>query len=133
MRVSIFDGVLDDLDLHRYSRQHGFFQSVELVKTSPGTTFYQSDENTSHRFHIDTLSIYKSILTVCQCLRVGKNLHFTHSRTLRKDRILTSSQLNTSTCRPKRPPRALTDSVFPVPAGPYGFPPIPIAIATQIQ
>ena len=34
-----------------------------------------------------------------------------------------SSQLNTSTCRPKALPSALTDSVLPVPAGPYGLPP----------
>ena len=34
-----------------------------------------------------------------------------------------SSQLKTSTCRPKAPPSALTDSVLPVPAGPYGQPP----------
>ena len=31
----------------------------------------------------------------------------------------TSSQLNTSTCLPNVDPSALTDSVFPVPAGPY--------------
>jgi hypothetical protein len=36
--------------------------------------------------------------------------------------------LKTSTCLPNRPPRALTDSVLPVPAGPYGLPPRPIAI-----
>eukprot|EP00962_Isochrysis_galbana_P019611 scaffold5708_cov107-Isochrysis_galbana.AAC.11 len=34
-----------------------------------------------------------------------------------------SSQLKTSTCRPKALPSALTDSVLPVPAGPYGLPP----------
>ena len=34
-----------------------------------------------------------------------------------------SSQLNTSTCRPNAWPSALTDSVLPVPAGPYGLPP----------
>ena len=38
---------------------------------------------------------------------------------------LTSSQLKTSTCLPNRPPRALIDSVLPVPAGPYGLPPRP--------
>ncbi len=34
-----------------------------------------------------------------------------------------SSQLNTSTCRASACPSALTDSVLPVPAGPYGLPP----------
>ena len=34
-----------------------------------------------------------------------------------------SSQLKTSTCRPNALPSALTDSVLPVPAGPYGLPP----------
>lgn len=43
--------------------------------------------------------------------------------------IHTSSQLKTRTWRPNRPPRALTDSVLPVPAGPYGFPPSPIFMA----
>lgn len=32
--------------------------------------------------------------------------------------LYTSSQLNTSTWRPNSPPKALTDSVLPVPAGP---------------
>jgi hypothetical protein len=31
----------------------------------------------------------------------------------------TSSQLKTKTCRPNVEPKALTDSVLPVPAGPY--------------
>jgi hypothetical protein len=39
---------------------------------------------------------------------------------------VTSSQLKTRTCRPSREPSALTDSVLPVPAGPYGLPPSPI-------
>ena len=39
---------------------------------------------------------------------------------------VTSSQLNTNTWRPSRDPSALTDSVLPVPAGPYGLPPSPI-------
>lgn len=34
----------------------------------------------------------------------------------------TSSQLNMRTKRPTSPPNAFTDSVFPVPAGPKGFP-----------
>ena len=34
-----------------------------------------------------------------------------------------SSQLNTKTYLPKVYPKAFTDSVLPVPAGPYGFPP----------
>lgn len=42
---------------------------------------------------------------------------------------LTSSQLKTRTCRPNSAPSALTDSVLPVPAGPYGFPPRPIFMA----
>lgn len=38
---------------------------------------------------------------------------------------LTSSQLKTSTKRPTNPPKAFTDSVLPVPAGPNGFPTSP--------
>eukprot|EP00972_Heterocapsa_arctica_P043315 6390367-Heterocapsa_arctica.AAC.1 len=34
-----------------------------------------------------------------------------------------SSQLKTSTCRPRQAPRAFSDSVLPVPAGPSGLPP----------
>ena len=39
-----------------------------------------------------------------------------------------SSQLKTNTYLPNAYPIAFTDSVFPVPAGPYGFPPNPICI-----
>lgn len=39
-----------------------------------------------------------------------------------------SSQLNTKTYLPNAYPKAFTDSVFPVPAGPYGLPPYPICI-----
>lgn len=37
------------------------------------------------------------------------------------------------TCRPKAWPNAFTDSVFPVPAGPYGFPPKPMCIPCSIR
>ena len=39
-----------------------------------------------------------------------------------------SSQLKTSTWRPNALPSALTLSVLPVPAGPYGLPPKPMCM-----
>ena len=56
---------------------------------------------------------------------------FVECLTMVKRLLLTSSQLKTRTCLPNRPPRAFTDSVFPVPAGPYGFPPMPMCIPVK--
>lgn len=52
---TVFNGILDDLDLHGYGWQHGFLQTVKLVKTSPRSTLHQTNEDPPHGFHIYTL------------------------------------------------------------------------------
>lgn len=54
---TVFNGILDDLDLHGYGWQHGFLQTVKLVKTSPRSTLHQTNEDPPHGFHIYTLFI----------------------------------------------------------------------------
>lgn len=47
--------------------------------------------------------------------------------------LFTSSQLKTKTNLPNIAPSAFTHSVFPVPAGPKGFPPHPKCIAFYMK
>ena len=60
--VFVLDGGLDALNLHGDGRKNSFFKTVELVETAPSSTFDQSDKDTTHWFHIDTLVEVKTII-----------------------------------------------------------------------
>lgn len=45
------------LYLHGHSRQHRFLQTIKLIKTTPGPTFHQTNEDTTHGLDINTLKI----------------------------------------------------------------------------
>ena len=44
---------LDGLDLHGDSRKHCFFETVELIKASPGAALDQTNEYPAHRLDIN--------------------------------------------------------------------------------
>lgn len=62
--------VLNGLDLHGHSRQHGFLQTIKLVEAAPSATLYQPHEDTTHRLHVDALHTHThKFKTVGFCLK----------------------------------------------------------------
>ena len=45
------------LYLHGHSRQYRFLQTIELIKTAPGTTLHQTNEDTTQGLDINALKI----------------------------------------------------------------------------
>lgn len=47
--------VLDGLYLHGDGGEHGLFQTIELIKTTPRSTLHQPHKDPAHGLHIYTL------------------------------------------------------------------------------
>ena len=122
--------LLNGLHLLGHSRQHSLLQTVELVKASPGAYLTQPDEYATHCLRGKERKRWtheqdNTCLNNCRMLCLCQIYHTftTHEKcTMPKPtwKSNVSSQLKTNTNLPNWLPKAFTDSVLPVPAGPGG-------------
>lgn len=104
------EGILDGFDLCGDDRKHGDINSIELIKTPPGSALAQTRKQlpnslrTLHHYNPYSPTLY----------------HDLFSHTLKS---MPSPQLVTTHSNPMALAKSLTVSVLPVPAGPAGAPP----------
>lgn len=111
----------------------GYLCVAKRHKLVPGAHFEHSGRNTS--LHQNTTTCFVQCFHRTQGVIVSRSCLVTRTtayaqRPMRGTAISehTKCTAYVLTWRPKACPNAFTDSVLPVPAGPYGFPPKPICM-----
>lgn len=116
----VFEGFLYGLDLLGDGGQHSLLQPVELIEAAPGSHLTQPHKDTTHGLE-EKCSLVDNRKT-CTCkgaLKLEFCITYFMSFIIDTWKSKFSSQLKTNTNLPSWFPKAFTDSVLPVPAGPW--------------